>query len=327
MVPLLRAGGGVEPPTMSWHAKIVEGITNRADWLDARRLGIGASDVAAIVGLSPWASAYSVWADKTQNLEDEEPAEWMRWGNLLEDAVLKEFEFQHGLVVADRQLLVHHPDLPWAMATVDGLAYEGPADPDRDDYYRKQYTLGVVEAKTDSSFGGWVEVPDHYRIQVQWQLFVTGLEHAWIAVLHGGRNFKVYEDTPDPRVQSALAIKVEKFYVEHVQSGRAPEVDGTEATTRVLADLWSGGEGEADLDPVAAADLKSLVAIRVEKARIEAEEKRLENRVKAALGESDVGLVNGEPWVTWKGMERKGYWVEPTSFRRFVVNKKVIPNG
>ena len=35
----------------------------RTDWLAWRRKGIGASDIAGILGISPWASPWSVWAD------------------------------------------------------------------------------------------------------------------------------------------------------------------------------------------------------------------------------------------------------------------------
>lgn len=37
---------------------------DRAEWLEWRRNGIGATDVAGILGVSPWASPWSVWADK-----------------------------------------------------------------------------------------------------------------------------------------------------------------------------------------------------------------------------------------------------------------------
>jgi predicted phage-related endonuclease len=37
---------------------------NRADWLEWRRGGIGGSDVAAILGVSPWRTEFDVWASK-----------------------------------------------------------------------------------------------------------------------------------------------------------------------------------------------------------------------------------------------------------------------
>mgnify|MGYP000308297088 CR=1 FL=1 len=44
----------------------------RADWKLWRRGGLGASDLPAILGISPWASPFSVWADKCGLLPDED---------------------------------------------------------------------------------------------------------------------------------------------------------------------------------------------------------------------------------------------------------------
>ena len=38
---------------------------SRSAWLAQRRKSIGGSDAAGIVGLSPYATPYTVWADKT----------------------------------------------------------------------------------------------------------------------------------------------------------------------------------------------------------------------------------------------------------------------
>ena len=44
--------------------------TNRAEWLKARRSGIGGSDVAAILGLNRYKSALDIYNDK---ISTEEP--------------------------------------------------------------------------------------------------------------------------------------------------------------------------------------------------------------------------------------------------------------
>ena len=56
-------------------------MTDRAEWLAWRRSGIGASDVAGILGISPWASPFTVWADKLgllpdEDLDDDDPREF-----------------------------------------------------------------------------------------------------------------------------------------------------------------------------------------------------------------------------------------------------------
>jgi len=45
-------------------AEVVGTGMERADWLARRRLGIGGSDVAALLGISPWHSQMSLWMEK-----------------------------------------------------------------------------------------------------------------------------------------------------------------------------------------------------------------------------------------------------------------------
>ena len=49
-------------------------------WLAYRRTGLGGSDAGAIMGVSPYKSAYAVWADKLGALPPTEDSEPMRQG-------------------------------------------------------------------------------------------------------------------------------------------------------------------------------------------------------------------------------------------------------
>ena len=314
-----------------WHGiPITVGVDTRDKWLEARRAGIGASDVAGIVGLSPYTSPYQVWASKVYGTSQADN-ESMRWGRLLEDAVISAFCEDRGMRVEDRQLLVRHPEIPWAMATIDGIAYEtgdiGPADGEvltheSPNYYRRLHAIGGVQAKTDNSYGTWDELPDHIRCQTQWEMFVTGLEHTFVPVLHGGRTFKVYEEPASSTVQQALLRQATKFWVDHIESGVAPEVDAMDGTTRVLSELWEGTGDETELSASARADLKLLLEVRRQKKRALDEETRLTNRLKSILENDPVGTVNGRKVVSWIRQSRKGYYVEPSEFRSFRISKE-----
>ena len=67
------------------------------EWLEDRRKGIGGSDVATILGLNQYKSAYQLWLEKTGQVElkdtESEPA---YWGNVLEEVVAKEFQERTG---------------------------------------------------------------------------------------------------------------------------------------------------------------------------------------------------------------------------------------
>ena len=60
-------------------------MRTREQFLRERRSGIGGSDVAAILGLSRWKTAYQVWQEKTGRAAiDEGDNERLHFGNVLE---------------------------------------------------------------------------------------------------------------------------------------------------------------------------------------------------------------------------------------------------
>lgn len=54
----------IDPPV------IVEHHATESEWLAARQSGIGASEAAAVLGFSKFASPYSVWGRKTGRIDE-----------------------------------------------------------------------------------------------------------------------------------------------------------------------------------------------------------------------------------------------------------------
>src|SRR5262245_42442218 len=99
---------------------------DRERWLAERNKGIGASEAAAIVGLSPWESPLAVYARKVGVLETvKEETEAMRWGALLEPLILTEFGIETGREVVRAGKLLRSVERPWQLATLDGLQWDG----------------------------------------------------------------------------------------------------------------------------------------------------------------------------------------------------------
>ena len=73
---------------------------SRAEWLAARKAGIGGSDAAAIIGLNPFSSPLTVWADKTSTDEPQEDSESERHDG--DDADDRARRTAHGRVIARR---------------------------------------------------------------------------------------------------------------------------------------------------------------------------------------------------------------------------------
>ena len=94
---------------------------SRPEWLEQRRKTVGGSDAAAIVGLSRYASAYTVWADKTGRLPDKPDTEAMRLGRDLEDYVAQRWCEVTGKRVRRRMAILYNKQYPHAHADVDRM--------------------------------------------------------------------------------------------------------------------------------------------------------------------------------------------------------------
>jgi putative phage-type endonuclease len=288
---------------MSWHGIPIP-YTDRDDWLEKRRAGIGASDVAAILGLSPYRSSFEVWAEKMHG--SERPAtDAMEWGLRLEDVILEAFGDRRGLYTGARELLVRHPETEWAMATIDALAFESPRDPVFTD------AIANIQVKTSNDWQRWEEIPDHYQLQCTWEMGVTGLDVTFLPVLHSGRRLEVYELEADAGLFDVLVEQVDAFRTAHLIDPESPppEPAGTEPT-RVLTQLWPGSDEDdaIELSEATRADLAALRGLRLQIAPLQEAAKKLEARIKVSLQDATIGLVDGAVAVTYK--PSKGGWVE-----------------
>src|SRR5258708_39003862 len=91
---------------------LVPGTAPREEWLAARRQGITASEVAAVMGFSSWESPYSLFYRKTGDLPEQGDNEAMRLGRYLEDYVCQPFAELHPQfhVEGDGRELFAHPE-------------------------------------------------------------------------------------------------------------------------------------------------------------------------------------------------------------------------
>ena len=92
------------------------------EWLAYRRKGIGGSDVAALLGISPWRTARDLYYDKLNiaAVEDNEN-NWvaLEMGHLLEPLVAKIFQHRTGYKIYQVKKMFQHPKYPWMLADVD----------------------------------------------------------------------------------------------------------------------------------------------------------------------------------------------------------------
>ena len=285
---------------------------SREDWLAHRGEGIGASEAAAVLGISPWLSPFALWGEKVGTMEPLPQSEAMTWGLRLEPLVADHYAAETGRrVEALPPYSVHVSDThPVMRASLDRIVHaEGRPGP------------GVLELKTSGGRrSDWDDpdtIPLHYVVQVQHQLAVTGWTWGSLAVLIGGQTFRWLDIERNDEFITLLTAKVEAFW-DLVQRQEPPPVDGSPSTLKAIAALYP--RERADLDPVALPpeadqwDAQRQAALEAIKAA-EAQKAEAEAHLKALIGEAPAGLLPGGIRYTWATQERKGYVVEPSSVR------------
>ena len=280
---------------------------DRAEWLAWRRTGLGASDVAGVLGLSPWASPFSVWASKVDEAGDDRDSAAMEFGRRAEVMIAPWFTERTGLRVLGEQTRCTHQADRWKLCTPDGFVWLGSDS---------RGPHGVLEIKTtDDSAAVWAEaVPVHYRCQATWAMHVTDLPVCWFAVLHlafGRPHFEIYEFARDAADEAYVVEQCERFWADHVLTGVPPAVDGHQATTDAVKAHWPTAEGSVEADPATRQLVGRLRDLKRSLSITEAAVAEAENELRVALGDHEALVggcdAKGRPIVlaTWKAQESK----------------------
>ena len=207
-----------------------------AAWEEARTgLTITATEIAAVVGLSPWQSRFSLWHKKAGlPTPPFEMTPAIEWGNRLEDVVAQKWEDEHPGFLAAPAGTWRHRDRDWQRATPDRLIYPQPAS----EFEIPDSAVGLLEVKT-SPFGdewgpsGSDILPIHYRCQVMWQMDVLGLHRTEFAVLISGHDYREYTVDYDPDEARILRDAASRF-LDDVRRGVRPDIDGDTATYQTI---------------------------------------------------------------------------------------------
>jgi putative phage-type endonuclease len=261
------------------------------DWLEARKTGIGGSDVAAILGLSRWKTPLAVYQEKRGEIPPQPDSEPMRWGRYLEPVVRQAYADETGREVRLPTELIRHPTHDFMIANIDGVV----VDEER-----------LFEAKTARSADGWGEpgtdqIPQAYLLQVQHYMKVTALPITDVAVLIGGSDFRLYEVRADHELQDML-VDAEREFWRAVQAAEPPEpVSYADVIAR-----W-GRASRADLVMADDDTLRALLRLRdlkAERERIEQDEEAEKALVLKSLGECDTLVgTDGKTLATWKAQK------------------------
>jgi putative phage-type endonuclease len=230
--------------------ELVDVVPGSQEWLAARRAGITATDLPAILGISPYDSPYSLYWRKAGVLPDMPDNPRFALGRYLEPYIFELWAKAHdpGSSTAGAEL-VRSSDRPWQLATVDRLVWM-PGVP--------AIEGEPVECKSwaDVARDMWDDGPPAaVRAQVLWQMDVMGVSTGHVAVLFlpsGELASYVIEHSAECawRVVNPVSSltpghcaacrdidlmrKAGYEFMTRVESGPPPDVDGSAATLAAL---------------------------------------------------------------------------------------------
>lgn len=250
---------------------------SREDWLDYRRLGIGGSDAAAIMGLSPFSTIRDLYFDKigvTPVIEEEEE-NWVakEVGHRLEDLVAMIFAKKTGLEVFPVRKMFRHPLYPFMLADVDYFI----RFPDG--------SIGILECKTCNynAKDKWAYdgIPENYVLQVRHYLAVMNMNKAYIACLYGNNeNEFVYRCLERDRMEEEELIDQEKyFWEEYVEKKIEPPYSGKPdlilASIRKYNGYADKSIPEISISSLESRSLEKYLKLSEEKSQLEKKKRRL----------------------------------------------------
>lgn len=271
---------------------------SRTEWLTARLDGVGCSELAAICGKSRYRSPWEVWQEKVDRVVVEGPvypSKRAEAGHRLEPTIAAWFS-----EVAGVPLTVHDPGdftIFWSdgplFGTIDRLLVDANGTP--------QAVLELKAAWYEEAKAFGHQLPLEYRIQVQGQMYCTGLEEAYYAVLLNGLELCWYREVRHERFLKSILRKVEEFW-HLVQTKTSPPVDWHPGTAGAIAAHYP----ELTEEPVyfppeftgLDAERQSIGAKLDEMTR---RKTAIDNQLRAALGGAVYGVLpDGKGAYTWR---------------------------
>lgn len=268
---------------------------SREEWLELRRHSIGGSDAAAIIGLSKWASPYTVWADKTGRLPDKPDTEAMRQGRDLEEYVAQRFSEATGKRVKRCNAILYNPAYPHSHADVDRMIVGENAG---------------LECKTTSTldvkqFRG-VEFPEKYYAQCVHYMAITGADRWYLAVLVLGKEFHVYTLERDESEIRALMDAETAFWEQYVETDTPPAADGAESTTDAIRTIYADSSQSICILFGRETLLEEYMALKSQSKALDARIAEIQNTIMEDMQDAERGEC-GAYTVIWKAQERETF--------------------
>ena len=282
---------------------------------------LGGSDIAAVLGISPWKTPLQLWQDKTMPAmpenNDPERMKVLNRGKRLEPYILDMIRAEHGLTITAVNQRYIDASVPYFASEIDAEA--GPLN---------------IEIKTVSPFKikewgdeGTDALPLHYVAQVQWGMGITKREQCDVFALIGD-DLRRYSVLADAELIAAMRDKAQAFWQQYVATLNPPPPAGESD----LYALYPRDTGEAiaiDGDDAAVAALCELRALKDEAKSISEKIAVAEGVLKTKLADAAVATLGGQRVCSWKSQSAKRFdqkafaAAQPAMFDQFIKTTEI----
>ncbi len=279
--------------------------------LEARKHGLGGSDAAAAIGMSPYKTPLQLYLEKRGEIKPPDLSDnpKVHWGEILEEVIAQEYTRQTGRRVRRVNQTLYHPDYPWMLCHLDRIVVGGNG-----------YAL---ECKSTSIREGWGEegtdqVPEPILVQCQHNLAVAGKQVMEVPVLINGSDWRLYSVPRDDEFIRLLVEREDRF-MALVKNGTPPEPDFTHQTTSaLLGRMYPGTNGETiELPDEAYHWHKTFLGAKAQAKNYKAVADGIKAHLLHLMGEAAVGRLSDGSAYTRKLIKRRGCEVKETSYMDF----------
>jgi predicted phage-related endonuclease len=260
------------------------------DWLLARwkdeqgRCVFGASDIPALMGVSPYKSRAALFADKTNEPVEQPSNAVFDRGNDLEPALIARASKQLGTNIITPEVIYRDGRLSISLDGVDN----------------EQSPTLVVEAKTTTRYSIYEssDLPAEWLWQGWAQQAVLEVP-VWFVVLDRDLRISCVELPDNPLAIDTLLTETNVFG-DWVDNNTPPLDEINNFSADDIARIWRVEQTSVELDPT----VLDWVAQLEEARALSKQASELETKAKDAIAQmmlgNEIGLVDGQQIVSWK---------------------------
>jgi predicted phage-related endonuclease len=303
---------------------------DRQNWLALRRNYINASEIGTLLGISPYGSRATLFAEKKGVRPPQENSDWLRrrrWGEAAVFEALTderpEWEVARASVyLADSERKIG--------ATPDGFAKRpdipGPGVIQAKTVARSVFRKRWLHDPEEAVEYGEATPPAHYLLQTLMECMLSECDWGVLAVLIEGefdRWLRLFEVERDSLAEDNIIETVAAFYRDHLDPGIMPEFDPThdEPLIKTLFPRDHGSTIDLSGDNRAMTLVNDLSKTHEALHYLKKEEKEIKTELASKLGDHTYGRLGDGRVVCWQTTKRRAYTVKATEYRVLKVIK------